>query len=65
MVVGRLIAGFGGSGMTDLISMIVIDIAAPGQTATTRSYVNVAAITGRGLGGVLGGTVSELVGWRW
>lgn len=35
------------------------------DVATWRSYVNVAATSGRSLGGPVGGWLTETVGWRW
>lgn len=35
------------------------------QVASLRSYVNIAATTGRSLGGPVGGFLSDTIGWRW
>jgi predicted MFS family arabinose efflux permease len=35
------------------------------EVASWRSYVNVAATTGRALGGPLGGVLCDTIGWRW
>lgn len=35
------------------------------EIASWRSYVNIAATTGRALGGPLGGVLCDTVGWRW
>jgi predicted MFS family arabinose efflux permease len=35
------------------------------DVATWRSYVNIAATSGRSLGGPIGGFLTDTVGWRW
>jgi MFS family permease len=35
------------------------------QVASLRSYVNIAATTGRSLGGPIGGALADSIGWRW
>jgi MFS family permease len=35
------------------------------EVASLRSYVNVAATTGRSLGGPIGGFLTDTIGWRW
>jgi hypothetical protein len=35
------------------------------QVATWRSYVSVAATTGRSLGGPVRGFLADTIGWRW
>jgi len=35
------------------------------EVATWRSYVNIAATSGRSLGGPIGGYLTDTVGWRW
>jgi predicted MFS family arabinose efflux permease len=35
------------------------------EVASWRSYANIAATTGRGLGGPLGGYLTDTIGWRW
>jgi MFS family permease len=35
------------------------------QVASLRSYVNIAATTGRSLGGPIGGALADTIGWRW
>ena len=37
----------------------------PGRVAVLRSYVNVAAITGKSAGAPLGGLLADVIGWRW
>jgi predicted MFS family arabinose efflux permease len=35
------------------------------QVAALRSYVNIAATSGRSLGGPIGGLLADTIGWRW
>ncbi len=35
------------------------------EVASWRSYVNIAATTGRSLGGPIGGYLIDTIGWRW
>ncbi|KIW63362.1 hypothetical protein PV04_10212 [Phialophora macrospora] len=65
VVAGRAISGVGGAGMTALVSIIIADVVPVREVASWRSYVNVAATTGRALGGPLGGVLCDTIGWRW
>ncbi|CEO58558.1 hypothetical protein PMG11_03271 [Penicillium brasilianum] len=64
-VFGRLIAGIGGAGMTDLLSVLINEIFCINQVASVRSYVIGAGILGQGFGGPLGGLIADFMGWRW
>ena len=35
------------------------------QVAVLRSYVNIAAVIGRSVGGPIGGVLFDKIGWRW
>ena len=35
------------------------------QVAVLRSYVNIAAVIGRSVGGPIGGVLFDRIGWRW
>ncbi|KAL6360760.1 hypothetical protein LRP88_06468 [Fusarium phalaenopsidis] len=59
IIVGRVIQGIGGAGMVSLVSILITDV------ATYRSYVNIAQTAGRSSGGVIGGFLTQTVGWRW
>ncbi|KIW77305.1 hypothetical protein Z517_09751 [Fonsecaea pedrosoi CBS 271.37] len=65
VVAGRAISGVGGAGMTALVSIIIADVVPVREVATWRSYVNIAATTGRAAGGPLGGWLCDTIGWRW
>jgi MFS family permease len=55
VVVGRLVAGVGGAGINCLVSIVIADMVPIREVASWRSYVNIAATTGRSLGGPIGG----------
>jgi MFS family permease len=65
VILGRVISGLGASGMTALVSILITDLVPLRDVATWRSYVNIAATTGRSIGGPLGGFLADTVGWRW
>ncbi|KAK6609499.1 major facilitator superfamily transporter [Botrytis cinerea] len=65
VVVGRLVAGVGGAGINCLVSIVIADMVPIREVAKWRSYVNIAATTGRSLGGPIGGFLTDTVGWRW
>ncbi|KAE8333054.1 major facilitator superfamily domain-containing protein [Aspergillus sergii] len=62
---GRLIAGMGGSGMVDLISVIIADMAPLNEVAMYRSYISIVLTLGVSSGAPLGGIMADLIGWRW
>ncbi|OIW33161.1 MFS general substrate transporter [Coniochaeta ligniaria NRRL 30616] len=64
VVVGRTIAGIGGAGMGTLVSIIITDLVPRRDVAMWRSYVGIIAVAGRSSGGVIGGYLSDTVGWR-
>ncbi|CAK7216014.1 hypothetical protein SCUCBS95973_002661 [Sporothrix curviconia] len=65
VILGRVISGSGGAGMTALVSILISDLLPIREVATWRAYINVAATTGRSLGGPLGGWLADVIGWRW
>lgn len=65
LILGRVISGAGASGMTALASILITDLVPIRDVASWRSYVNVAATTGRSIGGPVGGWLADTVGWRW
>ncbi|KAJ6010862.1 MFS general substrate transporter [Penicillium sp. IBT 35674x] len=62
---GRFVAGVGGAGMTDLLSVLINEIFDLTELASVRSYIIAADIFGQGCGGPLGGVITDKVGWRW
>lgn len=65
VILGRILSGSVGAGMTVLVSILITDLVPVRESAAWRSYINVAATTGRSLGGPLGGWMADAVGWRW
>ena len=51
--------------MASLVAIIIADIVPADQVATFRGYVNISQIVGRSCGGVVGGWLTQAVGWRW
>lgn len=61
----RAIQGAGGAGMVSMVSIIITDLVPMNEVAALRSYVNILQTVGRSAGGVLGGLLTESIGWRW
>ncbi|KFY69360.1 hypothetical protein V496_00295 [Pseudogymnoascus sp. VKM F-4515 (FW-2607)] len=65
VILGRIIAGCGASGMVSLASIVITELADSSDVAVLRSYVNIASTIGLSGGGPLGGFLAGAVGWRW
>lgn len=65
VILGRVLAGSAGAGMTVLVSVLITDLFSIRDVAAWRAHINTAAATGRSLGGPLGGWLADVVGWRW
>ncbi|KAI5460185.1 major facilitator superfamily domain-containing protein [Mariannaea sp. PMI_226] len=65
VIIGRVISGSVGTSMTVLVTILITDLVPIQESGSWRAYVNVAATTGRSLGGPLGGWLADAVGWRW
>ncbi|CAJ0546540.1 Ff.00g011670.m01.CDS01 [Fusarium sp. VM40] len=65
LILGRVLSGSVGAGMTLLVSILISELVPIRESGTWRSYVNIAATTGRGFGGPLGGWLADTLGWRW
>ncbi|KAH7258700.1 major facilitator superfamily domain-containing protein [Fusarium solani] len=69
VILGRVISGSGGAGMTAMASVIIaadqVDLAPLREVASWQSYMNVIATVGRSIGGPLGGLLADTIGWRW
>ncbi|KAL3589651.1 hypothetical protein FPOAC2_11822 [Fusarium poae] len=65
VILGRVISGVGGPGLTILAMLIITDLVPLREAAAWQSYLNLAATTGRSLGGPLGGWLADTIGWRW
>lgn len=65
VIAWRAVQGIGGAGMGSLVAIIIVDIVPMHDVASTRSYVNIMQTTGRTCGGVIGGWLTQTLGWRW
>ncbi|KAI5247374.1 MFS general substrate transporter [Aureobasidium subglaciale] len=65
MIVGRVIQGAGSAGMVSMVSILLTDLVPLHEVAAYRSYVNVFSTVGRSCGGLIGGFLSQTIGWRW
>ena len=65
VIAWRAVQGIGGAGMGSLVAIIIVDIVPMHDVASTRSYVNIMQTSGRTCGGVIGGWLTQTLGWRW
>ncbi|KAF2709933.1 major facilitator superfamily transporter [Pleomassaria siparia CBS 279.74] len=65
VLLGRVLSGLGGAGMSILASILITDLVPLRQVASWRSYLNIFATTGRSIGGPVGGYLADTIGWRW
>ncbi|KAK1995284.1 major facilitator superfamily transporter [Colletotrichum falcatum] len=65
VVVGRVISGSGGSALNVLGLLLITDLVPLRDAAAWQAGVNLAATTGRSLGGPVGGWLADTIGWRW
>ncbi|KAF3016166.1 hypothetical protein E8E14_009600 [Neopestalotiopsis sp. 37M] len=65
VIVGRVVSGSGGAGMTVLVALIITDLAPLREVAAWQSYLNIVSTMGRSIGGPLGGWLTDTIGWRW
>ena len=65
VIASRAVQGAGGAGMVSMVSIIITDLVPLHEVAVIRSYVNILQTTGRSCGGVIGGVLTQTLGWRW
>ncbi|KAL6233783.1 hypothetical protein BDW75DRAFT_241664 [Aspergillus navahoensis] len=65
LVLSRVLAGSSGAGIIVMASVIITDMTPVDEVALYRGYQNVVNIAGRSLGGPIGGSLADTVGWRW
>ncbi len=65
VILGRVISGSGGYGMTMVVAVFITDLMPLREVARWQSYLNTFAAVGRSLGGPLGGWLADTIGWRW
>ncbi|KAK9321937.1 major facilitator superfamily domain-containing protein [Lipomyces orientalis] len=65
LVFARVIAGMGGGGLTTLSAITLSDIVPLRQRGLLQGIGNILYACGAATGGILGGILTETVGWRW
>ncbi|KAI9715674.1 MAG: hypothetical protein M1812_005826 [Candelaria pacifica] len=65
LVIGRAVAGAGGGAINSITAFIVNDVVPLRNRPIWQGAGNCLYVVGMGLGGVVGGAMSDLVGWRW
>ncbi|KAK7744070.1 hypothetical protein SLS53_003588 [Cytospora paraplurivora] len=63
-VAGRLLSGSVSAGTNVLVSLVITDLLPVREVASWNSYVNVVAVSGRCVGGPIGGWLADVIGWR-
>jgi EmrB/QacA subfamily drug resistance transporter len=64
LIAARVLQGFGGGGILVSIFSINADLFEPRERARYQSYSSLALMASGAIGPVLGGTMSDLFGWR-
>ncbi|GAA5983531.1 hypothetical protein JCM10908_000321 [Rhodotorula pacifica] len=64
LLIGRLVAGMGGGGLMAVSSIVASDLVPLKQRALFQGLANLFFGAGSGLGGPLGGFISDRFGWR-
>ncbi|OQE25287.1 hypothetical protein PENSTE_c006G07571 [Penicillium steckii] len=64
-IAGRFLSGAGGSGMTDLLVVIINDMETPRKATGLRSYISIIMTIAVPVGAPLGGALTGWIGWRW
>ena len=65
VIVGRVISGCGGGGLTTIYTFVASDLIPLRKRALWQGYSNICYGVGAGLGGIFGGWVNDVWGWRW
>ena len=64
MILGRVVAGMGGGGLTAISTFVGSDLVPLRKRGLWQGFGNVCFGLGAGLGGVFGGWVNDVWGWR-
>lgn len=64
MIAGRVVAGMGGGGLMAISTFVASDLVPLRKRGVVQGWGNVCYGTGAGLGGVVGGWVNDVWGWR-
>ncbi|KAK9465335.1 major facilitator superfamily domain-containing protein [Lipomyces arxii] len=65
LVFARVVAGCGGGGLTTLSAITLSDIVPLRQRGLLQGIGNILYGSGAAVGGIVGGILTETVGWRW
>lgn len=57
--------GIGGGGMATVVSILISDIIPLRERGVWQGYLNIIYASGGSSGAVIGGLLSDSVGWRW
>ncbi|QND51816.1 MFS transporter [Phyllobacterium sp. 628] len=64
LIAARVLQGFGGGGVMVSIFSVTADLFEPRERARYQSYISLVFMASGAIGPVLGGTMSDLFGWR-
>lgn len=64
MILGRVIAGMGGGGLTAISTFVGSDLVPLRRRGVWQGFGNICYGVGAGLGGVFGGWINDVWGWR-
>jgi len=65
MIFGRVVAGAGGGGLTAISTFVGSDLVPLRRRGVCQGFGNISYGLGAGLGGVLGGWINDVWGWRY
>jgi MFS family permease len=65
IVLGRVVAGIGGGGLTAISTFVTSDLVPLRKRGVWQGIGNICYGAGSGLGGVFGGWINDTLGWRW
>ncbi|KAI1908360.1 hypothetical protein LOZ61_005608 [Ophidiomyces ophidiicola] len=65
MILGRVVAGMGGGGLTAIATFVTSDLVPLRRRGLWQGIGNVCYGAGGGIGGIFGGWINDTWGWRW
>ncbi|KAJ5759466.1 hypothetical protein N7520_006622 [Penicillium odoratum] len=65
IILGRVVAGIGGGGLTAISTFVTSDLVPLRKRGIWQGVGNICYGAGSGLGGVFGGWINDTLGWRW
>ncbi|MCJ1364485.1 hypothetical protein MMC16_003596 [Acarospora aff. strigata] len=64
IILGRVVAGMGGGGLTAISTFVASDLVPLRRRGVWQGFGNICYGTGAGLGGIFGGWINDTWGWR-